>query len=111
MTHKFTSGPWKYTPRKSGEDHTKDDVMTVSHPARRIANIFGENTQEPYKYNAMLIACAPELLEILEMLVPFLESCAVVAKYAGETKAQKEIETKLKLARNIIAKATGNTHA
>jgi len=85
----YTSGPWKY---KAGQDYE-----IYGHGYRLAVLKGGEALRN--KYNAILISCAPELLEALEWYVdnhpndewqnenystPYKEIVKLIAKAKGE---------------------------
>lgn len=63
---KYTPGPWKK------EFHTPTDECFISTESRHIATVSDWGDEGPK--NANLIACAPELLETLRDILPFVKN-------------------------------------
>jgi hypothetical protein len=101
MTHKHTQGPWIYT-----TDEDWDGAHIMDKHGRIVADCqgcdipgaCGEVGTDEAKANARLISAAPDLLEALEMLMPFAPNHFTECQY---TKAVWQDAAK------AIAKARG----
>lgn len=95
----FTPGPWAIMGRSiMGKEMLKDKNNDIKSFTVRVAESCWLISQEKTSANHRLIACAPEMLEALELLLCWFSEAENGTSY-GELAKQK--------ARDIIAKARG----
>lgn len=101
---KHTPGPWAVDTIETGTEYTNnvDQLVRISFPKisiKKHAEKNGEQLQEEYASNELLIAAAPDLLEALEGVLPYVAmGASAMQRHSIREKAMK-----------AIAKAKGET--
>jgi len=98
MTTQHTSGPWiVYDDSNDG----KTNRIEIAARGKTVAHIY-HSVPEKDLPNARLIAAAPDLLEALKRVMPFIDCIAAVTR-----EEIIEYEAAMKMADAAIKKATG----
>lgn len=100
-SNKFTPGPWNNMPKTEYVPICKQDEAGLAIGFINSTNI--ERTAEG-KANAYLIASAPDLLEALEAILPFIP--VTTASEGGAAKYSENVKA-ADMVRAAIAKARG----
>jgi len=98
MTTQHTSGPWIVY---DDSDYGKTNRIEIAARGKTVAHIY-HSVPEKDLPNARLIAAAPDLLEALKRVMPFIDCIAAVTR-----EEIIEYEAAMKMADAAIKKATG----
>lgn len=97
--NKYTLGPWFHIGQGDIVQKADDYCGDIKHIATVYLTLGNED-----EANARLIACAPELLEMLCTALPFIEDAELDPAYKTGRVAQVTVQI-----RELIAKATGES--
>jgi hypothetical protein len=93
MKTTHTPGPWSATIYAGAFDQA-----IVKSETDTICRVHGQQNRQ-HEANALLIAAAPELLEILQGLY---KECAMIHKYGGEICNQKEADAVINTGKALL---------